>query len=188
MLQREPRSRTMTGILQTPRPCIAAASLIAGSATPCSAIPPPPEPVPFAYETIGPRDYQVFVTHWTPPSYPLCRVIGSADEWSRIFQPAAVMNGNRPFAPPPKFWQNHVVLFLARSMPMGNIDDAIRVEGVNEIAGRLQVQLRFHAVDASATMNAWVGVVVERPDWLGTILFKDGQETVCTSETTPARP
>jgi hypothetical protein len=66
---------------------------------------------------------------------------------------------------------------------MGDVEDAIRVDGVSEIAGRLQVSLRFHLADSSATMNAWRGVVIGRPDWLRYVSFRAGSESVCTLET-----
>jgi hypothetical protein len=167
--------------------CACAATRAGGAASLASAYtPPPPEPVAFPYEVIGPRDFQVFVTHWSPPSEPLCVAIRSAEEWTRIFHPAPVMGGNRPFAPPAGFWRDHIVLMIARSMPMGDVDDAIRVEGVNETAGRLQVQLGFHVVDSSATMNAWRGVVIGRPDRLFYVSFRAGSENVCTLETASA--
>ena len=94
------------------------------------------------------------------------------------------MHSNRPFAPPPGFWRDHIVLLFAREMPMTDIDDAIRVEGVDEIAGRLRVQLRFHVVDASSTMGAWTGIAIGRPDWLSHVAFRVGNETICTLVTT----
>jgi hypothetical protein len=146
-------------------------------------IPPPPVPVAFPYEVMAPGAFQVFVEPWSPPSAPHCVAIRSATEWTRAFHPAPVMRGNRPFAPPPGFWRDHIVLVIARAMPMADIDDAIRVEEVNEIAGRLQVQLNFRAADSSATMNAWKGIVIGRPDWLSDVSFRVGDETICSLAT-----
>lgn len=146
-------------------------------------IPPPPEPVAFPYEVIGPGDFQVFVTPWNPRSEPHCLAVRSEEEWERTFHPAPVMGRNRPFAPPPAFWRDHIVLLIARPMPMGNVEDAIHIDGVSEIAGRLQVSLRFHLATSSATMNAWKGVVIGRPDWLRYVSFRAGNESVCTLET-----
>jgi hypothetical protein len=149
-------------------------------------IPPPPEPVPFPYETIGPHDFQIFVMPWSPRSEPHCVAIRSAEQWTRTFHPALVMGGNRRFAPPPSFWRDHIVLLIARAMPMGDVDAAIRVEGVDEIAGRLRVQLGFHMADGSATMNAWRGIVIGRPDWLHLVSFRVGNETICALEISSA--
>lgn len=143
-------------------------------------IPPPPVPVAFPYEVMAPGDFQVFVERWSPASAPHCVAIRSAAEWARAFHPAPVMRANRPFAPPPGFWRDHIVLVIARAMPMANVDEAIRVDAVNEIAGRLQVQLDFHIADSSATMNAWKGIVIGRPDWLSDVAFRVGNETVCS--------
>jgi hypothetical protein len=149
-------------------------------------IPPPPEPVSYPYEVIAPRDFQVFVNNWSSPRESHCVAIRSAAEWERNLHPAATMGSHRPFAPPPAFWRDHIVLLIARSMPMGNLDDAIHVSGVSEIAGRLEVQLAFHPVDSSATMNDWRGIVIGRPDWLHHVSFKAGSESVCTLETSSA--
>jgi len=149
-------------------------------------IPPPPVPVAFPYQVMQPGDYQVFVMPWRPESAPHCLAIRSAAEWARAFHQAPVMRGNRPFAPPPGFWRDHIVLLIARAMPMADVDEAIRVDGVDEIAGRLQVQLAFHIADSSATMNAWKGIVIGRPSWLGTVSFRVGTETICTLGTSAA--
>ena len=149
-------------------------------------IPPPPEPVAFPYEVLDPSGYQVFVEARLTPNRPLCVAIHSAAEWDRNFHPAPAMHSNRPFAPPSGFWRDHVVLLFAREMPMGDLDDAIHVEGVSEIAGRLEVQLRFHPVASSATMNDWRGIVIGRPHWLHHVSFKAGRDTVCTLETSSA--
>jgi hypothetical protein len=146
-------------------------------------IPPPPVPVAFPYEVLDPAGYQVFVERWSPPSEPHCVAIHSASEWARNFHPAPAMRSSRPFSPPEVFWRDHIVLLFARAMPMTSVDDAITVEGVDEVAGRLRVQLRLHIVDSSATMNAWTGIVIGRPDWLGDVAFRIGNETICSLRT-----
>lgn len=161
---------------------IAAVALAAASAAPSGAIPPPPVPVAFPYEVIDSRDYQVFVQNWSPASRPLCVAIRSGEDWDRVFHPAPVMRGNRAFAPPASFWSDHIILLIAREMPMTG-EDAIRIDGVDEIAGRLEIRLAFHIVDASSTMNAWKGIVIGRPDWLSRVAFRAGNETVCSLET-----
>ncbi|MDE2483110.1 MAG: hypothetical protein KGN02_13090 [bacterium] len=121
-----------------------------------------PTPVPTP-TVLQPQQYQVFVRHLPHEREPFCAVLASAADWRRVLAPAAVGFGNKPFAPPTAWWRTHAVLFVARSSAMSSAP-VLRINTIMRDGASLTLHYTFTPPPpASATMNTWIGLVVEKP-------------------------
>jgi hypothetical protein len=129
---------------------------------------------------LHPQDYQDYVAHWKPASAPLCRVFTSAEQWQQTLRPAAVMDGHRPFAPPAGFWNDHAVLFVARTMYAGATENALTVRQVTRTPSALTLDYAFSPTPpASSTSALWAAAVVQKPV-PPAVVFNENGRTVCT--------
>ncbi|WP_149365262.1 hypothetical protein [Rhodanobacter sp. T12-5] len=137
---------------------------------------------------IRPGDYQVFLTHWTPDGAPLCAVMQTEAQWSRVLHPAAVMWRNKHFAPPANFWKDHAVVLLGRSVfGTNNTRHVFRLESVTRGSGTLTLAVHFEPPHASSYKMGWfIAVAVNKP-LPQQIAFVENGALLCTLGPGPAR-
>jgi hypothetical protein len=112
---------------------------------------------------LDPDAYQSFVGNWTLETKPLCAVLQSAEQWSYILHPAAVMHGNKTFAPPPSLWNGHAILLFARTVSGGETNPLAFVAVMkSRRAIELDVKLSSSA-PSSYQMKRYVAVAVDKP-------------------------
>jgi hypothetical protein len=130
------------------------------------------------FTTMDPNGFQVFIRRWQPESAAHCAVITSGAQWKQTFAPAAVAYGNKPFAPPPDWWKTHAALVVARSTYSAE-DKVLQIQSVRNHRGALIVSYEFRRPPrASSTMNAWIGVAVDKP-LPSSVVFVENGNRVC---------
>jgi hypothetical protein len=133
-----------------------------------------------AYKILDPGAYQSFVMNWTPADAPLCVTMQSQADWERVFHPAPIMGGYRPFSPPAEFWRTAGVLMVARVVNGGDTAHVFQVTGVRRDADSIDVDFGFHPPpEASFQVKWWLGVAVEKP-LAPTVRFKEDGHLLCT--------
>src|SRR5277367_1967331 len=132
-------------------------------------------------EQLNPDDYQVFVARWSPSSAPLCAVIETADAWSQLLHPAAVMWSNKAFAPPADFWNDHAVLLFARIVNGGSDTKTIfHLDGVKTTQDAIDVDEHFTPPPAASyKINWYLAVAVNKP-LAAHVHFVENGAPVCT--------
>ena len=138
-----------------------------------------------APQQLDPDDYQVFVTRWSPAAAPLCAVIETADAWSQILHPAAVMWSNKAFAPPVGFWNDHAVLLLARSVNGGSDTKTIfHLDGVKTSPDSIDLEEHFTPPPSVSYKMSWyLAVAVSKP-LPARVQFNENGAPVCTLDRT----
>ena len=127
-----------------------------------------------------PHRYQNFVGNWDAGTDVLCAVVRSPADYARLFHPAPVIGGKKPFAPPDEAFQKEHLLVIARVVG-GDGGGTFTIERVLEKDGGLEVRCRFKPSDATSSFSikqvalAWIPA--REP---GPVAFIENDETVAT--------
>ena len=160
--------------------------LFAAAALAAAVVASPAAAAPLPFQVLNGADFQGFLTNQGDAPY--CVAIASEREWERVVHPAAVMNTNRPFAPPASLWRTHTVLLLARSINGDGAGDILRMQRVDQRGGQIQVRTRFTPPPrASYQGQVWTAVAVARPLTARNVSFMEGSRTICSLRLTPAQ-
>ena len=127
---------------------------------------PPPdaadaEPTVVPIRRDDPAGYQNFVVNWDAGTEVLCAVVRTPADYARLFHPAPVIGGKKPFAPPDAAFEKEHLLVIARVVG-GDGGSALAIERVVEKEGSLEVHCRFEPSTAQSSFSikqaalAWI--------------------------------
>ena len=146
--------------------------------------PPPrassPGSVLVTHRRDDPLRYQNFVGNWDAGTDVLCAVVRNPADYARLFHPAPVIGGKKPFAPPDEAFQKEHLLVIARVVG-GDGGSTFTIERVLEKDGGLEVHSRFKPSGATSSFSikqaalAWIPA--REP---GPVTFIENDETVAT--------
>lgn len=148
-------------------PTILLASILAAVATPFfSTIAADPDDLPPGARAIplrrdDPARYQNFVVNWDAGTDLLCAVVSTPADYARLFHPAPVIGGKKPFAPPDDAFAKERLLVVARVVG-GDGGSVLEIERVVEKDGALEVHVDDRPATAPATFTvkqaamAWI--------------------------------
>lgn len=127
--------------------------------------PPPRAPSPAATVVPHRRDdaarYQNFVVNWDAGTDVLCAVVRTPADYARLFHPAPVIGGKKPFAPPDDRFEKEHLLVIARIVG-GDGGSELSIDRVVERQGTLEVHGRFKPSSAASSFSiklatlAWI--------------------------------
>lgn len=70
---------------------------------------------PVAFTTIAPDEFANFPVNWDDATTPVFRgLLRTPEEYAAVFHPAPVLGNRKPFAPPPSFFDDGMILVVAR--------------------------------------------------------------------------
>jgi hypothetical protein len=157
--------------LATPKPSrlrrLLLASIIVVVAVPLfSAIAADPDGLPPGARAIPHRRddsarYQNFVVNWDAGTDLLCAVVSTPADYARLFHPAPVIGGKKPFAPPDEAFAKEQLLVVARVVG-GDGGSVLEIKRVVEKDGGLEVHVDDRPTTAPATFTvkhaalAWI--------------------------------
>ncbi len=157
--------------MTTPKPSrlrrLLLASMIAAVASPFfptlaadpDDLPPGARKVPHRRD--DPDRYQNFVVNWDAGTDLLCAVVSTPADYARLFHPAPVIGGKKPFAPPDDAFTKEHLLVVARVVG-GNGGSVLEIKRVVEKDGDLEIHLDDRPSTAPATFTvkqaalAWI--------------------------------
>lgn len=122
-------------------------------------LPPGARKVPHRRD--DPDRYQNFVVNWDAGTDLLCAVVSTPADYARLFHPAPVIGGKKPFAPPDDAFTKEHLLVVARVVG-GNGGSVLEIKRVVEKDGDLEIHLDDRPSTAPATFTvkqaalAWV--------------------------------
>jgi len=108
-----------------------------------------------------PDRYQNFVINWDAGTKVLCAIVRTPADYSRLFHPAPVIGGKKPFAPPEAAFEKEHLLVIARVVG-GDGESVLAIERVVEKEGSLEVHCRFQPSTAKSSFSvkqaalAWI--------------------------------
>jgi hypothetical protein len=108
-----------------------------------------------------PARYQNFVVNWDAGTELLCAVVSTPADYARLFHPAPVIGGKKPFAPPDEAFTKEQLLVIARVVG-GDEKSVLEIERVVEKEGALEVHLDDRPATTPATFTvkqaalAWI--------------------------------
>jgi hypothetical protein len=108
-----------------------------------------------------PDRYQNFVVNWDAGTDLLCAVVSTPADYARLFHPAPVIGGKKPFAPPDDAFTKEHLLVVARVVG-GNGGSVLEIKRVVEKDGDLEIHLDDRPSTAPATFTvkqaalAWI--------------------------------
>jgi hypothetical protein len=108
-----------------------------------------------------PARYQNFVVNWDAGTELLCAVVSTPADYARLFHPAPVIGGKKPFAPPDDAFTKEQLLVVARVVG-GDGGSVLAIERVVEKEGSLEVRCRFKPSTAQSSFSikqvalAWI--------------------------------
>lgn len=127
-----------------------------------------------------PARYQNFVVNWDAGTELLCAVVSTPADYARLFHPAPVIGGKKPFAPPDTAFEKERLLVIARVVG-GDGGSVLAIERVVEKEGSLEVCCRFKPLTAQSSFSikqvalAWIPA--REP---GPVTFIENDTTVAT--------
>lgn len=157
--------------MTTPKPSrlrrLLLASMIAAVASPFfptlaadpDDLPPGARKIPHRRD--DPDRYQNFVVNWDAGTDLLCAVVSTPADYARLFHPAPVIGGKKPFAPPDDAFTKEHLLVVARVVG-GNGGSVLEIKRVVEKDGDLEIHLDDRPSTAPATFTvkqaalAWI--------------------------------
>lgn len=122
-------------------------------------LPPGARKVPHRRD--DPDRYQNFVVNWDAGTDLLCAVVSTPADYARLFHPAPVIGGKKPFAPPDDAFTKEHLLVVARVVG-GNGGSVLEIKRVVEKDGDLEIHLDDRPSTAPATFTvkqaalAWI--------------------------------
>ena len=108
-----------------------------------------------------PARYQNFVVNWDAGTELLCAVVSTPADYARLFHPAPVIGGKKPFAPPDDAFTKEQLLVIARVVG-GEGKSVLEIKRVVEKEGVLEVHLDDRPATTPATFTvkqaalAWI--------------------------------
>ena len=108
-----------------------------------------------------PDRYQNFVANWDAGTELLCAVVSTPADYARLFHPAPVIGGKKPFAPPDDAFTKEQLLVIARVVG-GDGGSVLEIKRVIEKEGALEVHLDDRPATTPATFTvkqaalAWI--------------------------------
>ena len=149
---------------------------------------PPPdtadaEPTLIPIRRDDPDRYQNFVINWDAGTEVLCAVVRTPADYARLFHPAPVIGGKKPFAPPDAAFEKEHLLVIARVVG-GDGGSSLVIERIVEKKGSLVVHGRFEPSTAQSSFSikqaalAWIPV--REP---GPVTFIENGTTIATLDT-----
>jgi hypothetical protein len=108
-----------------------------------------------------PARYQNFVVNWDAGTELLCAVVSTPADYARLFHPAPVIGGKKPFAPPDEAFTKEQLLVIARVVG-GDEKSVLEIERVVEKEGALEVHLDDRPAKTPSTFTvkqaalAWI--------------------------------
>ncbi len=99
-------------------PAVTAPLAVVPPAAPLAVAPAPAGDV-IPFRVVPADSYASFVKNWGNDEEPYYAVIRTPEQWDGAFAPAAVMGNERPFTPPPAFFEREQMLVVARVVPSG---------------------------------------------------------------------
>jgi hypothetical protein len=177
--QRPSRRLVLAIATHAPLGWLAIATMAAGWAD------PPPdtadaEPTVIPIRRDDPARYQNFVVNWDAGTELLCAVVSTPADYARLFHPAPVIGGKKPFAPPDTAFEKERLLVVARVVG-GDGGSVLAIERVVEKEGSLEVRCRFKPSTAQSSFSikqvalAWIPA--REP---GPVTFIENDTTVAT--------
>jgi len=130
-----------------------------------------------------PDRYQNFVVNWDAGTEVLCAVVRTPADYARLFHPAPVFGGKKPFAPPEAAFEKEHLLVIARVVG-GDGGSALAIERVVEKEGSLEVHGRFQPSTAKSSFSikqaalAWIPARKPEP-----VTFIENDTTIATLDT-----
>lgn len=121
------------------------------------------EPVEFTVVPAG--DYANFPVNWDSSTVPVFHgLIRTPEQYAAVFHPAPVMRSTRPFAPPPEFFAEGMLLFVVRVIPApAAAETPLAVESLVADGDDLVLRYRFVEPAAEATYTVKQALVVRLP-------------------------
>jgi hypothetical protein len=108
-----------------------------------------------------PARYQNFVVNWDAGTELLCAVVSTPADYARLFHPAPVIGGKKPFAPPDEAFTKEQLLVIARVVG-GDGKSVLAIKRVVEKEGALEVHLDDRPAKTASTFTvkqaalAWI--------------------------------
>jgi len=159
--QRPSRRLVLAIATHAPLGWLAIATMAAGRL----ADPPPDtadaEPTVVPIRRDDPAGYQNFVVNWDAGTEVLCAVVRTPADYARLFHPAPVIAGKKPFAPPDAAFEKEHLVVIARVVG-GDGGSSLAIERVVEKEGSLEVHGRFQPSTATSSFSikqaalAWI--------------------------------
>lgn len=119
------------------------------------------EPTVIPLRRDDPDRYQNFVVNWDAGTELLCAVVSTPADYARLFHPAPVIAGKKPFAPPDEAFTKEQLLVIARVVG-GDGGSVLTIERVVKNEGVLEVRCRFKPSTAQSSFSikqaalAWI--------------------------------
>lgn len=161
---------------------LAIATMAAGRADP-SPDTADAEPTVIPIRRDDPARYQSFVINWDAGTDVLCAVVRTPADYARLFHPAPVFGGKKPFAPPDAAFEKEHLLVIARVVG-GDGGSVLAIERIVEKEGSLEVHGRFQPSTAKSSFSikqaalAWIPA--RKP---GPVTFIENGTTIATLDT-----
>jgi len=145
---------------------------------------PPPdtadaEPTVVPIRRDDPAGYQNFVVNWDAGTEVLCAVVRTPADYARLFHPAPVIAGKKPFAPPDAAFEKEHLVVIARVVG-GDGGSSLAIERVVAKEGSLQVYGRFQPSTAKSSFSIKQAALAWMP------AREPGQMTFLENDTTLA--
>ena len=159
--QRPSRRLVLAIATHAPLGWLAFATRAAGRAADPSPDTADAEPTLIPIRRDDPDRYQNFVINWDAGTEVLCAVVRTPADYARLFHPAPVIGGKKPFAPPDAAFEKEHLLVIARVVG-GDGGSALAIERVVEKEGSLEVHCRFEPSTAQSSFSikqaalAWI--------------------------------
>ena len=138
------------------------------------------EPTVVPIRRDDPDRYQNFVVNWDAGTEVLCAIVRTPADYARLFHPAPVIVGKKPFAPPDAAFEKEHLVVIARVVG-GDGGSSLAIERVVEKEGSLVVHGRFKPSTAQSSFSikqaalAWIPA--REP---GQMTFLENDTTVAT--------
>jgi len=141
------------------------------------------EPTLIPIRRDDPGRYQSFVVNWDAGTEVLCAVVRTPADYARLFHPAPVFGGKKPFAPPEAAFEKEHLVVIARVVG-GDGGSSLAIERVVEKEGSLEVYGRFQPSTAQSSFSikqaalAWIAARKPEP-----VTFIENDTMIATLDT-----
>jgi hypothetical protein len=160
-IERPSRRLVLAIATHAPLGWLAIATQAAGRAADPSPDTADAEPTVVPIRRDDPAGYQNFVVNWDAGTEVLCAVVRTPADYARLFHPAPVIGGKKPFAPPDAAFEKEHLVVIARVVG-GDGGSSLAIERVVEKEGSLVVHGRFKPSTAQSSFSikqaalAWI--------------------------------